>query len=56
MNIIRLTNEELELLKEYVEEHLCEQSPTPTVTMKNLALKISLSNDTHAWIDRMLER
>jgi predicted transcriptional regulator len=56
MNIINLTDEELELLKEFVEEHLDERSPTPTITMKNLALKINLSAKTHIWIDRKLNR
>jgi hypothetical protein len=54
MNTINLTDEELKLLKEFVEEHLGERSPAPTITMKNLATKISLSTNTHAWIDRLL--
>jgi hypothetical protein len=54
MNIISLTDEELELLKEFVEEYLIEQSPTPTIVMKSLVLKINLSTETQAWIDRML--
>lgn len=56
MNVISLTDEELELLKEFVEEHLDERSPCPTQTMKSLATKINLSKQTHDWIDRMLKR
>jgi hypothetical protein len=51
---ILLEDDELNLLKELVEMGLEEQSPTPTNTMKNLAIKLNLSEDTCNWIDRLL--
>ena len=56
MKKIELTEEEYNLLIGLVHDSLMEYSPTPTLTMKSLAIKLQMDPNTMRWINRMLHK
>lgn len=56
MKKIELTEEEHDLLIGLVHDSLMEYSPTPTITMKSLAIKLQMDPNTMRWINRVLDK